>query len=290
MNSPLRFAIFGNIFQGEKSHAIQTLFSLLKERNAEIMIDRPLYDFLTNELEISLCPNKLIQGTDFEADIAISMGGDGTFLEAARRVGNKEIPILGINMGRLGFLSDFSPKEIEDAIAQIYDGTLRTESRSVLQVTYSKGSPRIYPYALNEVAVLKSGLSSMITVDVTLNGEFLHNYKADGLLIATPTGSTAYNLSVGGPLLEPHVNAIILTPVATHSLNIRPLVVLDDSKIDVKITSRNSNFLLSVDGRSQVLNQDIQLHIERSQRTIKIVHVEGQSFMQSLKDKLSWGK
>ena len=130
----------------------------------------------------------------------------------------------------------------------------------------------------------------MITVDVTLNGEFLHKYKADGLLIATPTGSTAYNLSVGGPLLEPHVNAIILTPVATHSLNIRPLVVLDDSKIDVKITSRNGSYLLSVDGRSQVLNQDLQLHIERSQRTIKIVHVEGQSFMQSLKDKLHWGK
>jgi NAD+ kinase len=130
----------------------------------------------------------------------------------------------------------------------------------------------------------------MITVDVSLNGDFLHNYKADGLLIATPTGSTAYNLSVGGPLLEPHVNAIILTPVATHSLNIRPLVVLDDSKIDIRISSRNGNYLLSVDGRSQVLNQDIHIHIERSQRTIKLVHLTGQTFMQSLKDKLHWGK
>ena len=130
----------------------------------------------------------------------------------------------------------------------------------------------------------------MITIDVSLNGEFLHKYKADGLLVATPTGSTAYNLSVGGPLLEPHVNAIILTPVATHSLNIRPLVVLDDSKIDVKISSRNGNYLLSVDGRSQVLNQDIQLHIERSQRTVKLVRINGQTFMQSLKEKLHWGK
>ena len=130
----------------------------------------------------------------------------------------------------------------------------------------------------------------MIAVDVTLNGEFLHNYKADGLLIATPTGSTAYNLSVGGPLLDPHVSAIILTPVATHSLNIRPLVVLDDSKIDIKISSRNGNFMLSVDGRSQVLNHDIQLHVERSQRTIKLVRIQGQNFMQSLKDKLYWGK
>jgi NAD+ kinase len=160
----------------------------------------------------------------------------------------------------------------------------------MLEVTCQQGGKIVSPYALNEVAILKSGLSSMITMDVSLNGEFLHKYKADGLLVATPTGSTAYNLSVGGPLLEPHVNAIILTPVATHSLNIRPLVVLDDSKIDVKISSRNGNYLLSVDGRSQVLNQDIQLHIERSQRTIKLVRINGQTFMQSLKEKLHWGK
>jgi NAD+ kinase len=160
----------------------------------------------------------------------------------------------------------------------------------MLEVTCPYEGKIASPFALNEVAILKSGLSSMITVDVMLNGEALHNYKADGLLIATPTGSTAYNLSVGGPLLDPHVNAIILTPVATHSLNIRPLVVLDDSKLDIKISSRNSNYLLSVDGRSQVLNQDIQLHVERSQRTIKLVRIQGQNFMHSLKEKLSWGK
>ena len=164
------------------------------------------------------------------------------------------------------------------------------EQRRMLEVSCQYEGKIVSPYALNEVAILKSGLSSMITVDVMLNGELLHNYKSDGLLIATPTGSTAYNLSAGGPLLDPHVNAIILTPVATHSLNIRPLVVLDDSQIDVKISSRNGNFLLSVDGRSQVLSQDIQLHIERSQRTIKLVRINGQTFMQSLKDKLNWGK
>ena len=160
----------------------------------------------------------------------------------------------------------------------------------MLEVTCPLDSKIASPFALNEVAILKSGLSSMITVDVTLNGELLHSYKADGLLVATPTGSTAYNLSVGGPLLDPHVNAIILTPVATHSLNVRPLVILDDSKIDVRISSRNGSYLLSVDGRSQVLSQDIQLHIERSQRTIKLVRINGQTFLQSLKDKLNWGK
>ena len=179
---------------------------------------------------------------------------------------------------------------VELVLDQLVNNNYTIEKRSMLEVSCQQDGKLASPYALNEVAILKSGLSSMITVDVTLNGEFLHNYKADGLLVATSTGSTAYNLSVGGPLLDPHVNAIILSPVATHSLNIRPLVVLDDSKIDVKIASRNGNFLLSVDGRSQVLSQDVQLHIERSQRTIKLVRINGQTFMQSLKDKLNWGK
>jgi NAD+ kinase len=190
----------------------------------------------------------------------------------------------------LGYLAEVQTENIDTVLEQLIGNHYTIEQRRMLEVTCQQDGKIASPYALNEVAILKSGLSSMITVDVTLNGEYLHNYKADGLLIATPTGSTAYNLSVGGPLLDPHVHAIILSPVATHSLNIRPLVVLDDSKIDVKITSRNGNFLLSVDGRSQVLSQDIQLHIERSQRTIKLVRISGQTFMQSLKEKLNWGK
>ena len=201
-----------------------------------------------------------------------------------------DIPILGINCGHLGYLAEVQTDNIDVVLDQLISNKYTIEQRRMLEVTCQQDGKIASPYALNEVGILKSGLSSMITVEVSLNGEFLHNYKADGLLIATPTGSTAYNLSVGGPLLDPHVNAIILSPVATHSLNIRPLVVLDDSKIDVKILSRNGNYLLSVDGRSQVLSQDIQLHIERSQRTIKLVRIDGQTFMQSLKDKLNWGK
>jgi NAD+ kinase len=205
-------------------------------------------------------------------------------------VGHLDIPILGINCGHLGYLAEVQTDNIDAVLDQLITNNYTIEQRRMLEVTCQQGGKIVSPYALNEVAILKSGLSSMITIDVSLNDEFLHKYKADGLLVATPTGSTAYNLSVGGPLLEPHVNAIILTPVATHSLNIRPLVVLDDSKIDVKISSRNGNYLLSVDGRSQVLNQDVQLHIERSQRTIKLVRINGQTFMQSLKEKLYWGK
>jgi NAD+ kinase len=205
-------------------------------------------------------------------------------------VGHLDIPILGINCGHLGYLAEVQTSEVDCVLDRLINNQYTIEKRSMLEVSSSKDGKIASPFALNEVAVLKSGLSSMITVEVCLNGEFLHSYKADGLLIATPTGSTAYNLSVGGPLLDPHVNAIILSPVATHSLNIRPLVVLDDSKIDLKITSRNGNYMVSVDGRSQVLNQDIHLHIERSNRTIKLVRVEGQTFMQSLKGKLYWGR
>jgi NAD+ kinase len=228
--------------------------------------------------------------TEESIDFALSVGGDGTFLTTASLVGHLDIPILGINCGHLGYLAEVQTDNIDAVLDQLITNNYTIEQRRMLEVTCQQGGKIVSPYALNEVAILKSGLSSMITIDVSLNGEFLHKYKADGLLVATPTGSTAYNLSVGGPLLEPHVNAIILTPVATHSLNIRPLVVLDDSKIDVKISSRNGNYLLSVDGRSQVLNQDIQLHIERSQRTIKLVRINGQNFMQSLKEKLHWGK
>ena len=281
-------AIFGNTLRAETIREVKHIIEFLQLRGVDIVLSQELRHEAFNREFPSV--EDYISQTGETIDFALSVGGDGTFLTTASLVGHLDIPILGINCGHLGYLAEVQTDKIDAVLDLLITNNYTIEQRRMLEVSCQQESKIASPYALNEVAVLKSGLSSMITVDVTLNGEFLHNYKADGLLIATPTGSTAYNLSVGGPLLEPHVNAIILTPVATHSLNIRPLVVLDDSKIDVKITSRNSNFLLSVDGRSQVLNQDLQLHIERSQRTIKIVHVEGQSFMQSLKDKLHWGK
>ena len=222
----LRFAIFGNTYQAKKSACIEQLLGILIERGASLLIDKHFYEYLTEKLGIVVSPEALIEGNDFHADFVISMGGDGTFLEAARRVGDKEIPILGINMGRLGFLADFSPEEIEDAIAQIYDGTLRTESRSVLQVTYSKGRPKVYPYALNEVAVLKRDSSSMISIRVDINGEYLTTYQADGLIINTPTGSTGYALSVGGPIMAPDSHIMGLAPVSPHSLSARPITAI----------------------------------------------------------------
>ena len=281
-------AVFGNTLRQETIREVKHIVDFLKQRNVDIVLSHELRHEAFNREFPSV--EDYISQTGETIDFALSVGGDGTFLTTASLVGHLDIPILGINCGHLGYLAEVQTENIDAVLDQLITNNYTIEQRRMLEVTCQQEGKIASPFALNEVAILKSGLSSMITVDVTLNGEFLHNYKADGLLIATPTGSTAYNLSVGGPLLDPHVNAIILTPVATHSLNIRPLVVLDDSKIDIKISSRNGNYLLSVDGRSNVLNQELQLHIERSQRTIKLVRINGQTFMQSLKDKLNWGK
>jgi NAD+ kinase len=284
----MTIAIFGNTLRSETIREVKHIVEFLQLRGVNIVLSQELRHEAFNREFPSV--EDYVAHTEDSIDFALSVGGDGTFLTTASLVGHLDIPILGINCGHLGYLAEVQTDTIDAVLDQLITNNYTIEQRRMLEVTCQQGGKIVSPYALNEVAILKSGFSSMITVDVTLNGEFLHNYKADGLLVATPTGSTAYNLSVGGPLLDPHVNAIILTPVATHSLNIRPLVVLDDSKIDVKISSRNGNYLLSVDGRSQVLNQDIQLHIERSQRTIKLVRINGQNFMQSLKEKLYWGK
>lgn len=284
----MTIAIFGNTLRSETIREVKHIVEFLQLRGVNIVLSQELrHDAFNREFS---SVEDYVAHTEESIDFALSVGGDGTFLTTASLVGHLDIPILGINCGHLGYLAEVQTDNIDAVLDQLITNNYTIEQRRMLEVTCQQGGKIVSPYALNEVAILKSGLSSMITMDVSLNGEFLHKYKADGLLVATPTGSTAYNLSVGGPLLEPHVNAIILTPVATHSLNIRPLVVLDDSKIDVKISSRNGNYLLSVDGRSQVLNQDIQLHIERSQRTIKLVRINGQTFMQSLKEKLHWGK
>jgi len=284
----MTIALFGNTLRPETIREVKHIIDFLQQRGVDIVLSQELRHEAFNREFPSV--EDYISHTGETIDFALSVGGDGTFLTTAALVGHLDIPILGINCGHLGYLAEVQTEDIDAVLDQLLTNSYTIEQRRMLEVSCQYDNKIVSPYALNEIAILKSGLSSMITVDVTLNGQFLHNYKADGLLIATPTGSTAYNLSVGGPLLDPHVHAIILSPVATHSLNIRPLVVLDDSKIDIKITSRNGNFLLSIDGRSQVLSQDIQLHIERSQRTIKLVRINGQTFMQSLKEKLYWGK
>lgn len=285
----LRFAIFGNIYQAKKSLAIQKLLSLLEERQAEVIIDRPFYEYLTQDLLLNVPHTDLITSDDFTADVVVSMGGDGTFLEAASRVAGKQIPILGINMGRMGFLADVTADEIDEAIEAIYNKECEIEERSVLQVDFSAGEPSSHPYALNEVAVLKHDNSSMIAIRVSINGEYLTTYQADGLIINTPTGSTGYALSVGGPIISPTSNALGLVPVAPHSLNVRPFTLCDDVEIELSVDSRSHQYLVAIDGRSESLSEDVRLRIRKAPYSILLLKRKGSSFFRTLRNKLMWG-
>ncbi len=202
---------------------------------------------------------------------------------------DKNIPILGINCGHLGFLTEVQTSDNNSVCEQLINNAYTIEQRSLLHVQPSHTTEDEEILALNEVALMKQELSSMIAVEVWVNEQPLHTYKADGLLIATPTGSTAYNLSVGGPLMAPQTKAVIISPIATHSLNVRPLVIPDDWKIDLKVRSRSHSYLLSVDGRSRTMKEEVTLHIEKASQTVKLVHTEEHSFFNSLRQKLFWG-
>ena len=285
----IRFALFGNTYQAHKSAHVARLLEILRKRNAEICINNEFYEFLKLNKFINLSDMQVFQGNNFNADMAISIGGDGTFLKAASIVGKKEIPILGINTGRLGFLADITPEEMEEAFDEIYHGQYQAEARRVLQVESNKHPLKGYPYGLNEIAVLKRDSSSMISIQAYINGNPLNRYQADGLIISTPTGSTGYSLSVGGPILVPQSGTIAITAVAPHSLNARPIVIRDDWEITLDVESRSHNFLVAIDGRSETCKEGTRLTIRKADYTVKIVKRCGHTFFNTLRDKIMWG-
>lgn len=289
----MKIAIFGNAMKRITLDELSHLLEFMALREVEVYLSQEL----RQEMNLRDYPPFPASDEAWQAfteeghmiDFALSIGGDGTFLTTAAIIGDKSIPIVGINCGHLGFLAEVQTQQVDIIMDQLIQGRYTIEQRSVLSVE-GEGGHLSSPFALNEVAIMKSGLSSMIEIEVNVNGEHLHTYEADGLVISTPTGSTAYNLSVGGPLMEPHVKAIILAPIATHRLSVRPLVIPDDWSIDLKARSRNGNYLISVDGRSQSLLNEVELHVQKAPYTTKVVQLEEHSFIQALKDKLQWGK
>lgn len=285
----IKLALFGNVYQAKKSSSVQQLIQLLKKHQAKLFVETEFYNYLTKTLQIDLQPDGLIDYNNFNTDVAISMGGDGTFLETARRVGNKEIPILGINTGRLGFLADISQQEMEAALNDFFNGNYKIEERSLIQVQSEEAPLKGYPYALNEVAVLKRDNSSMISIRVEINGEYLTTYQADGLIINTPTGSTGYALSVGGPIIMPQAGIFGITPVAPHSLNMRPLTLKDEAEITLEVESRSHNFLVAIDGRSESCREGTRLTLKKAPYRIKVFQRKEHSFFNTLRNKLMWG-
>lgn len=327
MEKKLRFALFGNEYQTKKSASAALLLGCLQQHEAEVFVERTFYDFLRQmhggePVVAALCDSMhVFDVLDFPVDYAISMGGDGTLLKTASHVGATGIPIIGVNTGRLGFLADFLPNEIEQALEELYAGNCRVEEHAAIKLSLgdekefkvqgskslrdgskgSNGSMSLrdgssgpsgsigYPYALNDIAVLKRDNASMITIHARINGDELVTYQADGLVVSTPTGSTAYNLSNGGPIMAPLTGILCLTPVAPHSLNIRPIVINDDSVIELTVESRTHNYLVAVDGRSATLDESIPLVISKAPYTVRIVKRASQHYFATLREKMMWG-
>jgi len=289
MTKKLKFALFGNVYQERKCSAVQKFFAIAQAKKAEIAIPEAYYMFLRDNMKINVPECEIITDDNFSADYVVCMGGDGTFLDVASKVGNKEIPIVGINTGRLGFLANFSPDQMEDTMEQIFSGNYNVEKHSVLNISCDELDLKDYPYALNEIAILKHDISSMITIHTDINNEFLTTYQADGLIIGTPTGSTAYSLSVGGPIIIPQSDTICLTPVAPHSLNMRPIVLTDDCEVSLRVESRSHSFLIALDGRSQSYPENVHLRIRKAPYQVNVVTKKGQSFFATLRKKMMWG-
>lgn len=286
---PLKFAIFGNEYQARKSTSIEKILDYLAQKGAEIYVENAYYEFLTRSQHIDVKAAGVFEDYNFDVDYVISMGGDGTFLKAASRVGAKGTPIIGVNMGRLGFLADVLPVEVEAALDSLYAGECQIEEHVVIQVEAEGGVLAGNPFALNDIAVLKRDDASMISIRTQVDGEFLVNYQADGLIVTTSTGSTAYNLSNGGPIIIPQSSSLCLTPVAPHSLNIRPVVINDTAEITLDVESRSHNYLVAIDGRSERMTEGTRLVIRKAAHTIKIVKQRNQRYFSTLREKLMWG-
>ena len=286
----MKFAIFGNKHQTKKSKSIELLFDAITSRKDNFIIDKPFYDFLCNEGISVPAPDGIVTDNNFDADIAISFGGDGTLLRTASRIGRKPIPILGINAGRLGFLTSTSNENISHILEQIHCGEYDTESRSLIEAVTTGGELKNYPVALNEIAVMKHDSSSMMTLEATINGVDTITYQADGLIVATPSGSTGYSLSVGGPIISPEANVLVLTPIAPHSLNARPIIIDDNATIEIKVYSRSHNFLIAIDGRNESCDEEMTITVRKANYRQLIVRGKEHSFIQNLQDKLMWGR
>lgn len=285
----LQFAIFGNTYQPKKSASMQKMLASLAQRQADVAIERKFYNFLTSDQHLEVGSVQVFDGSDFQADFVISMGGDGTFLKAASRVGDKQIPILGVNMGRLGFLADIHAQDMEQTITALYEGDYSLETRSVIRVE-TDGIPLDgYNCALNDVAVLKRDNASMITLHCTINGDYVATYQADGMVISTPTGSTAYSLSNGGPIIVPGTHVFSLTAVAPHSLNVRPIVVSEDSEIQLTVESRTCQYLVALDGRSEPLPDSTRLIIRKAPYRVRVIKRAGSKYFHTLREKMMWG-
>jgi len=288
----MKVAVFGTQVPENFIPVLEEFFSFLKTNKIEVQLYKPFHLFLTNELNMTPYYSDFFHSyKDFSGknDFIFSIGGDGTFLHSVVSIRNFEIPVVGVNSGRLGFLADISQDHINDALTHILNKEYSVIERSMLEVEFEGRDNLEFNYALNEMAVLKTDTSSMMNITAWLNDELLNNYWADGLIIATPTGSTAYSLSVGGPILTPDSENFVITPLAPHNLTIRPIVVPDDNIIKLRVDGRGLNYLTSLDFKSEGVDFSTNIKIKKASVNLKTLQLPNHTFFNTLRNKLMWG-
>ena len=287
----MNVAIYGRKITKQNSADFEALLSLLKEFGWNPVLEKELKEQLVKKAGISESLDQFENHNDFKSgiDLAISVGGDGTFLKTVSFVKDSEVPIMGINTGRLGFLANISRDHVAAAMEQVKNKEYEFQKRSLLRIETEDHLFGDDNYCLNEVTINKKDTSSMITVNTSLDGKFLNSYWADGLIIATPTGSTAYNLSCGGPIVTPGCKVHILTPIAPHNLNVRPMVVPDHLDIKCSVEGRDRTYLISLDGNSRHIRQGQEVTIRKAEFMINVIRFENNNFLDTIRNKMMWG-
>lgn len=290
----MRIAIYGQHHHGSLHPSIHTLLDFLLHKKVTVYIESEFFGYIQNENKDSDTYNdfKTFSKLDHSYDLLISIGGDGTILRAITLVRDLGIPIVGINTGRLGFLATIQTNQIESSITSILENQYKISERTLLSIDTMPKNEDIHHtnFALNEIAVSRKNTTSMITVETHLNDEYLTSYWADGLIVSTPTGSTGYSLSCAGPVISPDANNFVLTPIAPHNLNARPLVIPDDTEIRLKVDGREDDYLISLDSRIATLPNSTIITIKKAPFKIKMVELFTESFIDTLRKKLLWGE
>ena len=290
----MKIAIFGHYYQNDTRPIIRDIFVFFNANSVELVIEKKFLEVLYKEEIVKKQYNTFTDFSDLDAtfDILISIGGDGTILRAATFVRNSGIPILGINAGRLGFLAKVQKEDIESFLQIVIEKKYTLSHRTLLSLSSDSeiASFSNINFAMNEITVSRKDTTSMITIETYLNGEYLNSYWADGLIIATPTGSTGYSLSCGGPILMPDVKALVITPIAPHNLNARPLVIPDATEIELRISGREDNYLVSLDSRIASVSNNAVLKIKKTPFKINMVEIPNETFLKTLRNKLLWGE
>lgn len=288
----MKVAIFGQYYQNDTRPIIKDIFDFFNRNNVELIIEERFLKILHEENIVVADYKTFNSSVDLDNSFAIliSIGGDGTILRAATYVHDSGIPILGVNAGRLGFLAKVQKEDIETFLQIVLEKKYTLSERTLLSMEcLPKCSEIDINFAMNEVAISRKDTASMITIETYLNGEYLNSYWADGLIIATPTGSTGYSLSCGGPILTPEIKGIVITPIAPHNLNVRPLVIPDDTEIRLKISGRELQYLVSLDSRITSINNNSELIIKKNPFKINMVEIAEETFLKTLRNKLLWG-